>query len=58
MSVAPERVAQICNLPYRRFSTCRPLEFSSRYADYKSAIQQISNLRYELAPLSRGLFRN
>jgi len=38
-------VAQICNLLYRRFLTCwrKPIR---RVADYKSAIQQIENLRY------------
>jgi hypothetical protein len=42
----PQLVAQICNLLYRRFAACWPLEFCSRSADYKSAIQQIKNLRY------------
>jgi hypothetical protein len=38
-------VTPIFNLLYRRFATCRPTP-----ADYKSAIRQIENLRYELAP--------
>jgi hypothetical protein len=40
------RVAQILNLLYRRFPTCRRRDCSQRSADYKSAIQQIGNLRY------------
>ncbi|MCX6890409.1 MAG: radical SAM protein, partial [Verrucomicrobia bacterium] len=49
---APDQVTQIFNLPYRRFSTCeRPDETNApardeRSADCKSAIQQITNLRY------------
>jgi radical SAM superfamily enzyme YgiQ (UPF0313 family) len=49
---APDTVTQISNLPYRRFSTCeRPDEpnapaHDERSADCKSAIQQITNLRY------------
>jgi len=39
-------VAQISNLPYRRFPTCWRRACSQRFADCKSAIQQIGNLRY------------
>ena len=44
-------VAQICNLPYRRFAIGSALKNlgateCSRTAGYKPAIQQISNLRY------------
>src|SRR5512140_1809998 len=42
----PEGVAQTCNLLYRRFSTCWSPERVQASADYKSAIQQITNLRY------------
>jgi len=38
-------VAQISNLPYRRFLTCWRRACSQRSADCKSAIQQIENLR-------------
>jgi hypothetical protein len=52
-----EGVAQIFYLLYRRFATCWPhdgmrapdpkdLCTFRRFADYKSAIQQIENLRY------------
>ena len=51
-------VTQIFNLLYRRFSTCvasivpdRLLNFVSS-ADYKSAIQQIKNLRYGIVVVS------
>jgi len=52
-NVRPAPVAQISNLLCRRFPTCRALKDSSRagqcerLADWKSAIQQIGNLRYE-----------
>ena len=45
-------VAQISNLPYRRFPNRQPCEFSSALNDSKvsqagsPAIQQIGNLRY------------
>ena len=42
----PRHVAQIFNLPYRRFSTCWRGEPLRCLADCKSAIQQIANLRY------------
>jgi hypothetical protein len=51
-------VTQIFNLLYRRFSTCWPSDFKRANdsdmiyggpaADYKSAIQEIENLRYDL----------
>jgi hypothetical protein len=46
-------VAQILNLLYRRFVICEARDISKRStiptpADYKSAIQQIRNLRYSL----------
>ncbi len=40
-------VAQISNLPYRRFSTCWRRGCFRGAADSRSAIQQIGNLRYE-----------
>ncbi len=45
-------VAQICNLPYRRFEIGKPLERPKileyeEPADCNSAIQQIANLRYQ-----------
>jgi hypothetical protein len=45
-------VAQICNLLYRRIAFCNSFHgrgggFIERRADYKSAIQQIENLRYD-----------
>ena len=39
-------VAQIFNLLYRRFVTCQRSSLSEAPADYKSAIQQVINLRY------------
>jgi hypothetical protein len=48
-------VAQICNLLYRRIAFCAAsasasaLDLFGRSADYKSAIRQITNLRYEAA---------
>jgi len=44
-------VAQSCTLLYRRFGICGSFDISERRdtarpADYKSAIQQIENLRY------------
>ncbi len=42
-------VAQICNLPYRRFVTCWRYESFRRPAECRSAIQQIANLRYDEA---------
>jgi HEAT repeat protein len=41
-----EGVAQILNLPYRRFLTCWPRGPVRHRADWKPAIQQIENLRY------------
>jgi hypothetical protein len=51
IKVAVTKVAQICNLLYRRIAFCHsPKTLTvSRYrkpADCKSAIQQIENLRY------------
>src|SRR5437899_11612499 len=43
-SLKHSEVTQICNLLYRRLAVCR------RLADYKSAIQQIANLRYVTDP--------
>ena len=45
-------IAQIFNLPFRRVALCRDYEnrkigHSRHPADFKSAIQQIKNLRYE-----------
>jgi len=58
-------VAQICNLPYRRFVIGRGPESSRRTgtclraAEYNSAIQQITNLRYAAHyPWSTNLDRN
>src|SRR5258706_13990831 len=64
-------VAQICNLPYRRFIIGRASESSSalalaapssggpaeggRAAECSSAIQQITNLRYEAAPCAKPI---
>jgi hypothetical protein len=42
-----ELVAQISNLPYRRFSTCVAFLPDPRLADCKSAIQQNEILRYD-----------
>jgi hypothetical protein len=48
-------VAQICNLLYRRIAFCGTSASAKRArtfgpsADYKSAIRQITNLRYEVA---------
>ena len=42
-------VARISNLPYRRFVTCGRCNLLRRPADWKSAIQQIGNLRYAAA---------
>jgi len=50
--LAADLVAQISNLLDRRFPTCRALESCERgdqcerLADWKSATQQIGNLRY------------
>jgi hypothetical protein len=49
-----EGVAQISNLLYRRFPTCRATRPRLHPADWKSAIQQIGNLRYKLSPLAFG----
>src|SRR6266545_4246713 len=52
-AAAASGVAQICNLPYRRFSIGRVFSVARRPrhcrrpAEYNSAIQQIENLRYE-----------
>src|SRR5256885_4331722 len=52
-AAAASGVAQICNLPYRRFSIGRVFSVAPhpghcrRPAEYNSAIQQIENLRYE-----------
>src|SRR6266545_1431179 len=52
-AAAASGVAQICNLPYRRFSIGRVFSVAPhpghcrRPAGYNSAIQQIENLRYE-----------
>jgi hypothetical protein len=48
---SPKGVAQICNLPYRRIAFCqlrdnRGAKEGPTPADFKSAIQQIVNLRY------------
>src|SRR5262245_12611687 len=53
-------VAQICNLPYRRIAfcgvgNCQHARIFGRSADYKSAIQQITNLRYEVVSHSARL---
>jgi len=46
-------VAQVSNLLYRRASSLRAVEYLTdsrlveRPADWKSAIQQVGNLRYE-----------
>ena len=50
-------VAQICNLPYRRFAIGRLTVLESavligRSAECNSAIQQIANLRYSSAVLT------
>jgi hypothetical protein len=56
-SARPLEVAQIFNLPYRRFGTCTGHRISRaragipRVADCKSAIQQVANLRYIRAAL-------
>jgi len=53
-------VAQISNLPYRRASSLRAVRKfrhvgpGGRSADWKSAIQQIGNLRYVLAARRNG----
>jgi hypothetical protein len=58
MRVIAHTVAQIFNLMYRRFSTCRRQivrfrhELSPNPADCKSAIRQITNLRYATVPCS------
>ncbi len=47
-------VAQVCNLPYRRFAIGKTVEIRKRtgcfrrFAGFKPAIQQIKNLRYVL----------
>jgi hypothetical protein len=51
-------VAQISNLLYRGIVFCKAHEISDRMkfvalADWKSAIQQIGNLRYKLSAISR-----
>jgi len=55
-------VAQICNLLYRRIAFCGasasancPRTFS-RPADYKSAIRQITNLRYAAALCAKHIW--
>src|SRR5260370_302184 len=53
---APHRVAQICNLLYRRFVICEAFEipqppFQRAPADCKSAIQQSATLRYGPLPI-------
>lgn len=45
-----QAVAQTFSLLYRRFSTCRAQDALRRIADCKSAIRQITNLRYLLRP--------
>src|SRR5207245_1989727 len=61
----PNRI-QIFSLPYRRFLTCWQIDLTRASAkpntathptpaDCKSAIQQIENLRYELASLRAQL---
>jgi hypothetical protein len=45
------KVAQVCNLPYRRFLTGRVLKWRdrrkvSRVAEFNSAIRRIKNPRY------------
>src|SRR5690242_6144229 len=52
------RVAQTSSLLYRRFLTCWSSKRVPEAADYKSAIQQIKNLRYgqTLATLVLGVF--
>jgi hypothetical protein len=47
-------VAQISNLSYRRFVTCGRYELCWHSADWKSAIQQIGNLRYDAAGAAPG----
>src|ERR1044071_4763623 len=44
-------VSQNCIL--RRFGKCRCARTFGRFADYKSAIRQITNLRYEAALYAR-----
>jgi hypothetical protein len=38
--------AQIFNLLYRRFLTCKGNDYFQACADWKSALQQITNLRH------------
>jgi len=51
-------VAQVSNLLYRRASSLRAVEYLAdsrlveRPADWKSAIQQVGNLRYERIDVS------
>jgi hypothetical protein len=47
-------VAQVSNLLYRGFPTCRTPRLVPRSADWKSAIQQVGNLRYEASTLISG----
>jgi len=56
----PRPVAQICSLLYRRFAACVAPETANAFrdfqgpADFKSAIQQIGNLRYACRAAARA----